>query len=415
MEKELLCIVTTLKSFRKILLGCEIVLFTDNRNICYENPKSDTKVQRMFSLLNEYNVRIKHIEGRKNIAADYLSRNNLCKIAESQNLLSNTTYLYLQQFHEQNGHPGAHSSYNTLRRFEKIPNLYKLLTSISENCHLCQTCKSRDPKKGLSTGIIRTEEPLLHISSDICGPFESQLFQQDFNSNKFFVITFTDRATRYTKLYPTEKITSHDIIKGFNSVWLPENGYPKSILADRAKAYMSTQFTRFCKAHNIKNYNTTCYNPTGNALSERINSRINECLRIYKNADLKHIISIIERRLNYIYNRCLQAAPIELIKQMNPLDKNHAYINTKKVYEVPYIYTNKGRRHHIYKENDRVYLKNYIRKNKTDPYWTGPYTIVAMDSKGNRARVKDNNTITWQNIKNIKPCGRGQDVVHNTT
>jgi hypothetical protein len=65
MEKELLAILKSLKSFRKIILGSRINIYTDNKNLIHKTEKFDNKAERWWSLINEFDVKIHHIEGKK--------------------------------------------------------------------------------------------------------------------------------------------------------------------------------------------------------------------------------------------------------------------------------------------------------------------------------------------------------------
>ena len=72
-EKELLSIVETLKQFRNILLGQQIVVHTDHLNLTYQTYNSD-RVMRWRLFIEEYTPDLKYIKGEKNVVADALSR-----------------------------------------------------------------------------------------------------------------------------------------------------------------------------------------------------------------------------------------------------------------------------------------------------------------------------------------------------
>ena len=72
-ERELLSIVETLKEFRMILLGHDIIIWTDHKNLIHNDFKTE-RVLRWRLLMEEYRLDICYIKGPDNIVADSLSR-----------------------------------------------------------------------------------------------------------------------------------------------------------------------------------------------------------------------------------------------------------------------------------------------------------------------------------------------------
>ena len=75
-ERELLSIVETLKEFKNILLGQQIVVYTDHKNLTYKNFNME-HVMRWWLLIEEFGPTIECIKGPKNIVANTLSRLDL--------------------------------------------------------------------------------------------------------------------------------------------------------------------------------------------------------------------------------------------------------------------------------------------------------------------------------------------------
>ena len=72
-EKELLSVVATLKEFRNILLGHQIMVYTDHKNITYNNFNTE-RVMRWRLILGEFGLELKYIKGENNVVAHVLSR-----------------------------------------------------------------------------------------------------------------------------------------------------------------------------------------------------------------------------------------------------------------------------------------------------------------------------------------------------
>ena len=72
-EKELLYVVANLKEFRNILLGHQITVYTDHKNLAYKNFNTE-RVMRWRLILKEFGPELKYIKGENNVVADALSR-----------------------------------------------------------------------------------------------------------------------------------------------------------------------------------------------------------------------------------------------------------------------------------------------------------------------------------------------------
>ncbi len=76
-DKEHLCVVETLKEFHSMLLGAELHIYTDHKNILNVGDLSEQRLC-WISYVDEYGPTLHYIEGPGNVIADTFSR-LLCK------------------------------------------------------------------------------------------------------------------------------------------------------------------------------------------------------------------------------------------------------------------------------------------------------------------------------------------------
>ena len=128
-EQELLSIVETLEEFRNILLGQQIIVHTDHKNILYEKLSSD-RIIRWRLLLEEYGPEYKHVKGQNNVVTDALSRMiwthiNSTRMHRQQSTISATAVCSRKQTTRNTNFPMLPATIGDEQK--KDPKLQKLL------------------------------------------------------------------------------------------------------------------------------------------------------------------------------------------------------------------------------------------------------------------------------------------------
>jgi hypothetical protein len=72
-DNELLCVIATLCEFRSMLLGAELHIHTDHKNILNVGDSSEQCLQ-WISYVDEYSPTLHYVEGLRNVIADTFSR-----------------------------------------------------------------------------------------------------------------------------------------------------------------------------------------------------------------------------------------------------------------------------------------------------------------------------------------------------
>lgn len=350
--------------------------------------------------------------------ADTLSR--CFTMVEVQPRVQEKEEKILNTIHEKLAHPGVRIVKETLRPYMRIPKLEQKYSRIRANCKTCQKFLRTSKKYGKVGKGLSTKTPFKDISSDIYGPVPCQKFRDDDQESKFYILTITDRATRWTECFHLKTLQPKEVVKHFEK-WIRNNSSPETLLTDQGRTYLSEEFTRYIKAKQIQPIRTSPYNPTGNSISERLNQTITRVLQVSEPTTIKKIISKINYVLQNQNHRTLDASPFELCKRRSNFDpekrelpgfSNHHLEKLDKAAKVSEDRLNRGRVPYTYRVGEKVY-KQVQRAGKLDPYWEGPFIIRKLSDTQDTCVLENETRRVTTNSKQIRPIRGGQDVSQN--
>ncbi|KRH94722.1 pol polyprotein, partial [Pseudoloma neurophilia] len=335
-EKEALAALKSIEKWQDMIEGSKIMIFTDSRNNLGKNVDLSNRIQRWKAMLSDFDIQYKFIDGEDNVIADELSRfqNDDDPAINAITDGFYDTYEDFLTFHNFYGHPGIYKTIETIKLNQNFNSTQrKRVIQTIKNCKYCQKNKRTITKYGLIKGTVISNIPFQDVSLDVFVPFNTFDSDGDINSEKMFVITFTDRCTSFSKIIFTTDISANNIIECFTSFWLSNCPVPKTFLSDNGTNYSSHVVSSFLNKRGIKQIFKSVYNPTGNSLSERINSDIILCLKIYRGWDLSLIKETIENRINHLYNRRLKNTPdnIRILENYEKLDYKQNDVKLNKI------------------------------------------------------------------------------------
>ena len=79
-DREALVVIESLKHFKYLIMGHEIIVLTDHKPVLdiFNKPDLSVNRARMFLTIQDYHPKLKYISGKSNVIADALSRNIKC-------------------------------------------------------------------------------------------------------------------------------------------------------------------------------------------------------------------------------------------------------------------------------------------------------------------------------------------------
>ena len=348
-ERELLSIVETLKEFKNILWGQQIIIHTDHENLTYKQLNSEWVLCWQL-YIEEYNPIINYIKGSHNITADTLSR----LPTNSENIpqeLYNSYYNIDDE--DYTIHPLSYEHLDKAQQDD--PDLMKILKTAKQDYHLkdfhgggktrslvCYKDKIVVPKRLqrhvtnwyhtclCHPGINRTEETIgQHLwwpkmremitryvnSCPVCQrnkrkqklyghipPKEAESTPWDklcvdligpYTINrkgkplvKCKAVTMIDPATGWFEICQYDDKESITIANIVEQEWLSRYPWPTQITFDRGSEFMGADFQRMItEDYGIKKKPITVRNPQANSIIERVHQVIGNMIRTFELED----------------------------------------------------------------------------------------------------------------------------------
>ena len=310
-DRELLAIVSALRTFHPLLLGAQqpFLIRSNHNNLKYfKSPQKITARQaRWYKLLQDYHFTLEHFPGKSNTIADLLSRRKdfeggvnsnesvtllpdhlflpsnqskeitACKIYLEDN--NKTCRKVLHQIHDTpvSGHPGISNTWNLIKRRYEGPRLCKFIESYVKGCATCQETKVITYMK---------HTPLYHFDTPVeHGPFQyvsMDLITDLPPSNKYdSILTIVDQGcSKAAKFLPCNKTIDR---QGVATLYLkhlfPWFSIPQRIISDYDPRFTSHFAKTVCKATNIQQNISSVFHPRTDGQTERMNLWIENYLR----------------------------------------------------------------------------------------------------------------------------------------
>ncbi len=451
-EKEALAIVWTLQTYRHLIFGCEVQIFTDHSNLKFLDTTTIARLQRWKLVIDEFKPRIEYVKGDHNVWADIFSRNTvgmMCSIQLSdaafpldlqlikevqatdnecieirQQISNGSCKLYtldqdiivhtekqvpllpvelrtivLTWFHENLQHPGITKTVETLQRYCYFPKLQEKITQYIHSCIACQTCKPRSQKHGHYSKVLADTVPWRTVALDILGPFT--FHDSSIADKNKYCLTMIDTCTRWVELIPVPVITAPEICQAFDDNWLCRYPRPQYVVSDNGSQFKSQEFIELLQSYGIQPRFTSPYTPSSNGITERVHGFINNAIRINNNPIWSRQLPAIAFALRTLVHTSTKTSPAELVfksKMMQlstSIDKDVDSANIANQHQARNSHTrkNKSRTPYVPEVDDLVFISNN-NPTKTQPRSSGPFAIIGVNNKHNHATIRITSTTT---------------------
>lgn len=326
-DRELLAIYLAIRHFRFVVEGRQFIVFTDHCPIVQALHKMadawSARQQRHLSFISEYTTDVRHVAGKYNGVADYLSRvHNVGSVSmgvdfsalaaaqrlseEIQQYRTALTSLQLEDIQlggsertllcdvsqryprpvvppgfrhhvfslvHSLSHPGARS---TRRLISQRFVWHSMNRDVNQWCRSCQACQAAKVQTHFRAPVEAIQVPprrFTHVHVDLVGPLPVA------RGDKAYLLTVIDRSTRWPEAFPLSDIRAETCARAFVAGWVARFGVPQELTSDRGKQFTSALWASMAQSFGTRLHATTSYHPQSNGMVERMHRTMKAALR----------------------------------------------------------------------------------------------------------------------------------------
>ena len=222
----------------------------------------------------------------------------------------------LKEFHDSplSGHPGRTRTHELLSRFYFWPKMRSFIYRYVSHCHSCIRAKPvRKEPFGYLKPLHVPDRPWSSISMDFVVGLP---MSKGFNS----ICVIVDRFSKMAHFIPClDTITASQLSSVFMRSIVRLHGFPNEIISDRGSVFTSKFWQQLLLQLRIKSSLSTAFHPQSDGQTERVNSILEQYLRIYVNYQQDDWYSLLPLA-EFAYNNTQQSST-----QLSPFYANYGY------------------------------------------------------------------------------------------
>jgi hypothetical protein len=333
-DREALALSWGCRHFQHYLYGRHFNVYSDHKPLTglLTSKSLSSRQYRLLEHLSNFHFTLTHIEGRKNVVADALSRpvaaihdDISCSLSDAQAadpycanirsyLLDSHTELpnlpsyrhfvrhkkefqissshiltfrglpiipeSLQHHVMEKFHEGHYSGQKMMWRLRNMFWWYKLPSSVDKFVKSCVTCAQSKASGAIrcQSGSLPSPGPYELVFIDIVGPLPSY--------DKFrYILTMEDSFTKFVRAIPLRSISADSVAAAFYRQWISTFHAPVRLHSDNGTQFSSSFMVSVCQSLGIQQSFSTPYHPEGNGAIERFHRSLKERLRCFPNPD----------------------------------------------------------------------------------------------------------------------------------
>ena len=342
-ERELLSIVETLKEYRNILLGHEIEVFTDHKNLVYKTFNTE-RVMRWRLIIEEFGPKLTYIKGTHNVVADALSRLRLSEAdfapeifalddnagdfptgfpltykeiahrqREDKKLQARIKTKDGQKTYKVKTFRHSDKSYELVTRDDKIVipkslerkatewyhahllhpgesrleltlrqhfTFIGLKTMVIRVCKACNVCRSLKKHNHKKYGKLPPKDPELIPWHTLCIDLIGPYpFGTGKDAISLHCLTMIDPATGWFEIVDIPSKRADVIANLLETTWLTRYPWPTEVRMDRGKEFAAEVSAALKNEYGISRKIITTRNPQANSIIERIHQVVGDMMR----------------------------------------------------------------------------------------------------------------------------------------